>query len=59
MSVDASSIGERLRSLVPSSSAAVPLLDQMTDGMPDAEYAAIAVAVIRIRAREANGGPPG
>ncbi len=54
--VDGAVIGDRLRGLVGPSPAVGSLIEQLHDSMDDAEYAAIAVAIVKLRTKE--GGPP-
>jgi len=51
VTVDGAAVADRLRGRLPLGSPAGPLVDQLYAGMGDAEYAALAVAIVRILAR--------
>ncbi len=55
MTVDGGAVAGRLRLMVPPNSPALPLVDQLADGMSDESYLVVSTALVRVLARKEAG----
>ena len=52
MSVDATSVGDRLRERIPLDHPARPLVDQLAGTMSDAEYLGLAIGITKLLSKK-------